>query len=91
MDGNQFGRINTVDYSEKPRNIAVHSRKRLLFWIDVGSQHAIFRARIDGSEHEILAHKLDAPTAIAVDQQNDLVFFAYSKQIDVMNLDGGNR
>lgn len=77
--------------SEKPRSIAVHPMKRLLFWTDVGSQQAIFRSRLDGADRMTLASKLDGVAAIAVDPQLDLVFLAYGKQIDVMDLTGQNK
>lgn len=38
-----------------------------------------------------LASKLDGVAAIAVDPQLDLVFLAYGKQIDVMDLTGQNK
>lgn len=77
--------------SEKPRSIAVHSMKRLLFWTDVGSQQSIYRSRIDGADRLTLAFKLDGIAAIAIDQDLDLLFFAYNKRIDVMDIDGRNR
>lgn len=77
--------------SEKPRSIAVHSMKRLIFWTDVGSQQAIYRARIDGAERVKLASELDGVAAIAVDSQLDLLFYSYGKRIDVMDLDGRNK
>lgn len=90
MDGYSVGVVDIGD-SEKPRGVAVHSLKRLIFWTDVGNQQAIFRARIDGADRLILAHKLDGVAAIALDSQLDLLFFAYDKRIDVMDLDGRNR
>lgn len=77
--------------SEKPRSIAVHSMKRLLFWTDVGSQQAIYRARIDGADRLTLAFNLKGVAAIAIDQDLDLLFFAYGARIDVMDLDGRNK
>lgn len=77
--------------TEKPRSIAIHSMKRLLFWTDVGTQQAVFRARIDGADRMTLAFKLEGIAAIAVDQELDLLFFAYNKRIDVMDLDGRNK
>lgn len=90
MDGYGVGVVDIGD-SEKPRGIAVHSMKRLLFWTDVGIQQAIYRSRIDGAERLTLAFKLDGVSAIALDPQLDLLFFAYGKRIDVMDLDGRNR
>lgn len=86
----ELGVIDIGD-SEKPQSIAVHSMKRLLFWTDVGSQQSIYRARIDGADRFALASKLDGITAIAIDQDLDLLFFAYNERIDVMDIDGRNR
>lgn len=77
--------------SEKPRSIAVHSMKRLLFWTDVGSQQAIYRARIDGADRLTLALNLKGVSAIAIDQDLDLLFFAHGARINVMDLDGRNK
>lgn len=65
--------------------------KRLLFWSDVGNQQAIFRARIDGAERVTLASKLDGVSAMAIDPQLDLVFFAHGKCIDMIGIDGHNK
>lgn len=85
--------MGTIDIgdSEKPRSIAVHPIKRILFWTDVGSQQAIFRSRIDGADRKTLAFKLDGVTALAVDPELDLVFYAYGKQIDMMDINGENK
>ncbi|XP_055856668.1 low-density lipoprotein receptor-related protein 6 [Episyrphus balteatus] len=88
--GESIGVIDTGD-SEKPRNIAVHAMKRLLFWTDVGSQQAIMRSRVDGAERVILAFKLEGVTALAVDQQTDMVFYAHGKRIDSMDINGKNK
>lgn len=90
LDGIEIGAVN-ISSLEKPRSIAVHSMKRLLFWTDVGRQQSINSARIDGAEHVVLAYNLSSITAIAVDQQLHLLFFAYNQRIDAMNLDGSNR
>lgn len=88
--GDAIGVIDTGD-SEKPRNIAVHSMKRLLFWTDVGSQQAIIRARVDGAERVVLAFKLEGVTALAVDQQTDMIYYAHGKRIDSMDINGQNK
>lgn len=90
LDGENIGIVDIGD-SEKPRSIALHSMKRLIFWTDVGNQQAIYRARIDGSERVKLASELDGVATIAIDTQLDLLFFAYGKRIDVMDLDGRNK
>ena len=90
LDGYGVGIVDIGD-SEKPRSIAVHPLKRLLFWTDVGSQQAIFRSRIDGVDRQTLAFKLEGVADIAVDYQLDLVFYAYDNSIDVMDIDGRNK
>lgn len=90
MDGYAIGNINTTDL-EKPRSIAVHPMKRLLFWTDVGAQQAVFRSRIDGANRVLLRSKLDGVAALAVDPQLDLVFFAYGTRIDVIDIHGRNK
>ncbi|XP_037945125.1 low-density lipoprotein receptor-related protein 6 [Teleopsis dalmanni] len=90
FDGDNIGVIDTGD-SEKPRNIAVHVMKRLLFWTDVGSQQAIIRARVDGAERVVLAFKLEGVTALAIDQQSDMIFYAHGKRIDYMDINGKNK
>lgn len=90
LDGADIGSVN-ISSLEKPRSIAVHAMKRLLFWTDIGRQQSISCARIDGAEHVILAYNLSGLSAIAVDQQLNLLFFAFNQQIDVMDIDGRNR
>uniref|UniRef100_A0A0A1WEM1 Low-density lipoprotein receptor-related protein 6 n=1 Tax=Zeugodacus cucurbitae TaxID=28588 RepID=A0A0A1WEM1_ZEUCU len=90
FDGDSIGVIDTGD-SEKPRNIAVHAMRRLLFWTDVGTQQAIIRSRIDGAERVVLAFKLEGVTALAVDQQTDMVYYAHGKRIDSMDINGKNK
>ncbi|KAH8340133.1 hypothetical protein KR067_010390 [Drosophila pandora] len=88
--GESVGVIDTGD-SEKPRNIAVHAMKRLLFWTDVGSHQAIIRARVDGNERMELAYKLEGVTALALDQQSDMIYYAHGKRIDVIDINGKNK
>lgn len=90
LNGDPIGHVEIGD-SEKPRSVAIHPIKRLIFWTDVGSQQAIFRARIDGAERIALAEKLEGVSAMTVDPQQDLVFFAHGKIIDMMKIDGQNR
>lgn len=87
--GESIGVIDTGD-SEKPRHIAVHAMKRLLFWSDVGSHQAIIRARVDGNERMELAYKLEGVTTLALDQQSDMIYYAHGKRIDAMDINGKN-
>lgn len=49
------------------------------------------RSRVDGAERVILAFKLEGVTALAVDQQTDMVFYAHGKRIDCMDINGKNK
>lgn len=77
--------------SEKPRSIAVHPIRRLLFWTDVGSQQAVIRARMDGSSSMILASKLEGVTSLALDPISNLVFFSHGRKIEFIDINGKNR
>ena len=89
MDGESVGTVDIGD-SEKPRSLAVHPIKRLIFWSDAGLQ-AIYRARMDGAERMTLARNLEGITALAVDPQLDLLFFAHGKKLDCMDINGKNK
>jgi len=65
--------------------------KRLLFWTDVGSHQAIIRARVDGNERVELAYKLEGVTALALDQQSDMIYYAHGKRIDAIDINGKNK
>lgn len=57
----------------------------------MGSQQAVFRSRMDGGDRVTLRANLDGVAALAVDQQLDLVFFAYGSRIDVIDIHGRNK
>jgi low density lipoprotein receptor-related protein 5/6 len=88
LDGYGIGYVDTGD-SEKPRNLAIHSIRRLLFWTDV-EQQSIFRSRLDGSDRMTLA-VLEGNSVIAVDPILNLIFFAHGKRIDMMDIHGKNK
>jgi low density lipoprotein receptor-related protein 5/6 len=90
LDGFAVGTVEK-GISEKPRSIAIHSTKRLLFWTDVGSRQAIIKAKIDGSSLVTLAIQLEGVTCLAIDQISNLVFFAHGKKIEYMDINGMNR
>uniref|UniRef100_A0A336M1L1 CSON010315 protein n=1 Tax=Culicoides sonorensis TaxID=179676 RepID=A0A336M1L1_CULSO len=89
-DGSNIGNVD-VGESKKPRSIAIHTIKRLLFWTDAGSQQAIYRSRLDGSDRVQLISKLEGVTTICVDPQLNLVFYAHGKKIDAMDLRGKSK
>lgn len=90
VDGRSIGNVD-IDNTEKPRNLAIHTVRRYLFWTDVGVQQAVFRARLDGSERITLASKLEGVGALTVDHETNLIFYAHGKRIDVMDLNGKSR
>lgn len=87
IDGSSIGNVETGDFA-KPRSIAIHTIKRLLFWTDAGSEQAIYRSRLDGSDRVMLAAKLEGVTALCIDPQLNLVFYAHGKRIDAIDLNG---
>ncbi|CAH1173635.1 unnamed protein product [Phaedon cochleariae] len=91
-NSNPFGIIEKKD-GEKPRLIALHVAKRLLFFTDVGKMPEftqLIRTRLDGS-HRMIIKRASNITAIAVDTENDLLIWAQGHSIYVSNIDGENQ
>ncbi|KAG5877087.1 hypothetical protein JTB14_015462 [Gonioctena quinquepunctata] len=88
-NSNEFGILEARD-GEKPRFIALHADKRLLFYSDIGKTPQLIRTRLDGS-HRIVITKAINITAIAVDIENDLVVWAQGQSIHISNIDGENQ
>jgi low density lipoprotein receptor-related protein 5/6 len=89
----EYDPIGIVDIgkSEKPRSIAIHPIRRLLFWTDVGSQQSVVRAKMDGSSSMILADHLEGVTSLGLDPISNIVFFAHGKKIEYIDINGKNR
>ncbi|CAH1985142.1 unnamed protein product [Acanthoscelides obtectus] len=88
-NSNTFGSLERRE-DEKPRLIAIHVTKRLLFYTDVGVTPQLVRMRLDGS-HRIVITKADDIAAIAVDIENDLIVWAQGHSIFISNIDGENQ
>lgn len=84
-----MGTIDTGD-QQVPRNLAIDSLDRFLFWTDYGQQ-AIFRARIDGAQRIMLVNKLSGVNALTIDSQMKIVFYADGESIERMDYSGGNK
>lgn len=90
-NGSALGVVVKAD-GEKPRNIAVHSRLRLLFWTDAGKKMRVMRSKMDGKERHLIAGDLpEQPIGLAVDTATDTVYWAYGRQIERSDFHGGNR
>ncbi|XP_028129361.1 low-density lipoprotein receptor-related protein 6 [Diabrotica virgifera virgifera] len=86
---NSFGNLGKRE-GERPRLIALHVDKRLLFYTDIGKTPQLVRVRLDGS-HRIVITKAANITAIAVDTENDLIVWAQGHGIYISNIDGENQ
>ncbi|VVC34410.1 Hypothetical protein CINCED_3A006647 [Cinara cedri] len=76
---------------EKPRNLALHPEKGYIYWTDLGSQHRVIRARIDGHSRVIIASDLLSLEALTVDRVQNMVYFSYSSKVDVCDIHGYQR
>jgi len=77
---------------EKPRNIAIHSRQRLLFWTDVSKKMRVMRSKMDGKDRHVIAGDLpEQLTSLTVDVMTSTIYWAYGIQIEYSDFLGGNR
>ncbi|XP_066593822.1 low-density lipoprotein receptor-related protein 6 isoform X2 [Prorops nasuta] len=76
---------------EKPRNIAIHSERRLLFWIDAGIKMRVMMSKMDGKDRTTIASNLEQPTSLTVDTVSNVVYWAHSKVIEFSSFNGSNR
>lgn len=89
-NGSMLGIVVKGD-GEKPRNIAIHSQQRLLFWTDVGKKIRVMQSKMDGKERVVIATDLDQPTGLAVDTEANIVYWAHGKLIECADFMGKNR
>nr|CAD7457230.1 unnamed protein product [Timema tahoe] len=90
-NGSSVGVVFAKAEGEKPRNIALHPEKGLMFWTDVGSNPRILRALMDGQKRIVIASDLDMFAALAVDRVDDLLFWAHMKKLETSDLFGKGR
>lgn len=81
---------------DQPRAIAVIPQKSLIIWTDWGEIPKIERAGMDGdpsSRMVLVTEKIFWPNGLAVDLENELIYWVDGKFlfVDVMNFDGTNR
>merc|ERR1719354_378681 len=78
----------------KPRALAIHDRKKMLFYSDWGEKPMIVSVGLDGTDRkEIITTDLVWPNGVAVDQVEDRVFWSDAKldRLESSNLDGSDR
>ena len=78
---------------DRPRGLAVHPKKGLIFWADAGSEPQIARARMDGSEMVVLVHsrhEVLSPVGLTLDLVTDRLYWADSslQRISSAKFDG---
>lgn len=76
---------------EKPRLLAIHPTKRLLFWTDSGNEPQLVRARLDGSHRIAMIKPKQNITAIALDLETDMIIWAEGLKLFMCNIDGENK
>lgn len=62
-----------------------------IYWTDLGSQHRVIRARIDGHNRVIIASDLLSLEALTVDRVQNMVYFSYSSKVEVCDIHGYQR
>lgn len=78
--------------AEKPKLIALHPLKGLLFWVAEGlSDNRIYRCKLDGVRRTVLITGLHPVTAFTVDSKGDLIYWATSSSIESADIDGKQR
>ena len=93
-DLTKIGHLLPNDPDHKPRAMALHSRKGLIFWVNSAQPVRIERANMDGSGKMIVVQKqLEVPTDLAIDEADDLLFWIDIdlQRIERADLDGSNR
>ncbi|XP_063388118.1 low-density lipoprotein receptor-related protein 1-like [Cydia fagiglandana] len=87
-DGSVCARISTA--SLRPKFVTLDVKNGLMYWADVaGLQggHVIMRARMDGSDHEVMTASLNNfATGLALDAPNDRLYFV-DRTVMVLKVD----
>ncbi|XP_013773894.1 low-density lipoprotein receptor-related protein 6-like [Limulus polyphemus] len=93
LDGTPVGVLITGE-NQKPRALALHFTRGLLYWINIVSSPRIERAKMDGLESvTVIKEGLQNPEAIAVDSDKDILFWSDygTNRIESSDIDGGHR
>lgn len=79
---------------DRPRSIATHPYKSMVFWVNLALPVRIESSRMDGTNRKtIVDEKLSDPSDLTVDTENDLIFWSDLdlKQIESSDLNGNKR
>ncbi|XP_023239238.1 low-density lipoprotein receptor-related protein 6-like [Centruroides sculpturatus] len=93
LNGKAIGIIISGD-DQKPRHIAIHPNKGLIFWTNLMHPPRIEKSSLDGLNKQIIIKDgLTQPGALAVDIINNLIFWSdlNAKTIETADLDGSKR
>lgn len=74
---------------EKPRLLAIHPTRRLVFYTDAGPNLQLVRIRMDGSQR-IVINRGHVVAALAVDIEADMLVWAQEHTIYMSTIDGDN-
>ncbi|KAK3878186.1 hypothetical protein Pcinc_017158 [Petrolisthes cinctipes] len=94
LDNTQVGGIIGEGGEDKPRSLAVHPVLGLVFFVNMVSPPVIEQAHLDGlHRRHIISQGLHTPSALAVDVQDDFIFWAdtSAKNIETAGINGEDR
>ncbi|XP_071101709.1 prolow-density lipoprotein receptor-related protein 1-like isoform X1 [Haliotis cracherodii] len=77
----------------RPNSIAVHPKKGLLFWSDLGGdKHRILKANMDGSNAQVIIEDAKHPTSLTVDMNGNKLYWISRQNhtVNICELDGSN-
>ena len=91
--GHYCTQLVSADAIEKPRSIALHPAKSLMFWTDWGQSAHIGVAFMDGSDAKILVGNLGWPNGVTLDWPNDRLYWVDAKRqtIESVTVKGNDR
>ncbi|XP_014248480.1 low-density lipoprotein receptor-related protein 6 isoform X2 [Cimex lectularius] len=77
--------------SEKPKFIALHTLKGLLFWVGESRESRIYKSRMDGVRRVTLISNLPQVVSLAVDQKDSAIYWATGMHLESADFEGKNR
>ncbi|XKL62898.1 hypothetical protein PGB90_002731 [Kerria lacca] len=81
VNGSNIGSIFTATNGEKPRNLALHPERGLLFWTDVGLKPGIIQSRLNGLRHSFISTDERIVDALTLDRELNWLFYSHSEKL----------